>query len=479
MTQRQPVRLRLSALAERLRASFFVVPMVAVFFAAGAGIATVTVDTTVEEPAESLPLVVVSTVESARAVLSTIAGATIAFAGVAFSITLLTIQRTSNQYSPRVVHTVFRDPFNRRVMALVVGTFTYCVIVLRSVRSALESGGEAVVPHLSVAVAVVAGIATILAVVAFINHNAHAMNIGEILDRVRHDAVAHAGRAWPPADGDEAGGDGHPAYAMDAVAGDVPDDVPPPEVPVRFEVSGWVQQVDEEALFACLPDGHALRVETYPGHHAIAGAVLGTIPRSVAGRDGIEDQIRASIVIGNTRTLQQDVAYGLRQLTDVALRALSPSVNDPATAQDAMFHAAAVLTELLHREAPAAVRRGPRDTWLLTPGRPTHAELVDLTFDEVRRAAADEPSVCVQLLEILWVLHESSASDGLTDRCPPLETQADLVLAGAEAADLLPADLGAVRRAHAERFGRRTTPAGADGHRPPDVSAPRDRPRSP
>lgn len=479
MTERQPVRLWLSALVERLRASLFVVPMVAVFFAIGAGLATITVDSMVEEPAESLPLVVVSTVESARAVLSTVASATIAFAGVAFSITLLTIQRASNQYSPRVVHTVFRDPFNRRIMALVVGTFTYCVIVLRSVRSALEAGGEAVVPNLSVAVAVVAGIATILGIVAFINHNAHAMNIGEILDRVRHDAVAQARRAWPPAERDETGGDGDRDDAVDAVAGDMPEDVPPPEVPVRFELSGWVQQVDEEALFACLPDGHALRVETYPGHHAIAGAVLGTIPRSLAGRDGIEDQVRGSIVIGNSRTLQQDVAYGLRQLADVALRALSPSINDPATAQDAMYHAAAVLAELLHREAPAEVRHGPRDTWLLMPGRPTHAELVDLTFDEVRRAGADQPSVCVHLLEVLSILHESTASLGLTDRCPPLVAQADLVLAGAEAAGLLPHDLWTVRRAHAERFGGTTVPAGTDGRRPPEVPTVRDRPGGP
>ena len=214
MTPLRPLALRLSALAERLRANLFVVPMAAVLFAAGAGIATVTVDSSIDDP-ESLPLVVLSTVESARSVLSTIASATIAFAGVAFSITLLTIQRTSTQYSPRVVDTVFRDPFNRRVMALVVGTFTYCVIVLRSVRSALESGGEAVVPNLSVAVAVVAGIATILATVAFINHNAHAVNIGEILDRVRHDAVARARRAWPPA------GEGEPD-------GEMPEDVSPP-----------------------------------------------------------------------------------------------------------------------------------------------------------------------------------------------------------------------------------------------------------
>ena len=157
--------------------------------------------------------------------------------------------------------------------------------------------------------------------------------------------------------------------------------------------------------------------------------------------------------------MQQDVAYGLRQLTDVALRALSPSVNDPATAQEAVYHASAVLTELLHRDPPAQVKGGPRGTWLVLSGRPSHAELVGLTFDEVRRAAADQPSVCVHVLEALHVLHQSMAWDGLTDRCPPLEEQAHLLLAGAEAADLLPADLQAVHRAHDEWFGQEAASA--------------------
>lgn len=199
---------------------------------------------------------------------------------------------------------------------------------------------------------------------------------------------------------------------------------------------------------------------TCAGHHAVTGAELCTIPRSLAGNDDVHEQVRAAVVVGTTRTMQQDVSYGLRQLTDVALRALSPSVNDPATAQEAVYHAAAVLDELLHRDPPAQVRGGPRGTWLVLSGRPSHAELVGLAFDEVRRAAAAQPGVCVDVLEALHVLHRSMAWDGLADRCPALEAQAHLLLAGAEAADLLPADLQAVRRAHAERFGPRAGGAG-------------------
>ena len=159
--------------------------MLAVIAATGLGVASLAVDRHVDTTLADLPLGFTSTVESARTLLGVIAGATISFAGIAFSVSLLIIQLASSQYSPRVVHTLFRDPYNKRVMALVVGTFTYCVVVLRSVRSALEQGGDPVVPNISVAIAVVLGIATILAIVAFINHSAHAMDVSEILERIR------------------------------------------------------------------------------------------------------------------------------------------------------------------------------------------------------------------------------------------------------------------------------------------------------
>jgi len=165
------MRLRLSSLVERIRVSLFFVPMVAVVISiVGAGV-TIWIDSRLDLQGADLPLGVTSTVASARAVLSTVAGATMTFAAIAFSISLLIIQQASSQFSPRVVHTLFRDPFNKRVMGLVMGTFTYCLVVLRSVRSLGESGGDVVIPNLSVAMAVLPGIATVISIAAFLNHS--------------------------------------------------------------------------------------------------------------------------------------------------------------------------------------------------------------------------------------------------------------------------------------------------------------------
>ncbi len=272
------MNLRLSSLLERLRSSLFFVPMLAVIAAAVLGVVGLAVDRHVDTTLDSLPLGFTSTVESARTLLGVIAGATISFAGIAFSVSLLIIQLASSQYSPRVVHTLFRDPFNKRVMALVVGTFTYCVVVLRSVRSALDPGGDPVIPNISVAVAVVLGIATILAIVAFINHSAHAMDVSEILERIRREATEQIRAEWTLAEPD--------AIADEAVP-------PPPADPttvIRADRSGWVQQIDT-ARAARRPPRRLHRTRrdvrrplcdrAEPSHHPLAGGRRRRIRESI------------------------------------------------------------------------------------------------------------------------------------------------------------------------------------------------------
>jgi uncharacterized membrane protein len=433
------MRLRLSSLMERIRASLFFVPVAGVLLGIALASLTIWIDSRLDLQGGDVPLGVTSTVNSARAVLTTVAGATISFAAIAFSISLLIIQQASSQFSPRVVHTLFRDPFNKRVMGLVMGTFTYCLVVLRSVRAAIEVGSDAVIPNLSVAIALVLGIATIISIVAFLNHSAHSMDVSQILDRVEHEAIAHVRHTWSVA-----GSDTPPPEPIEA-----PDH---PAHVVRFDRAGWVQQIDADALLAGLPDETTAWVQTTPGRYAIPGAplcALSVVPEDI---EATEQAIFDAVSTGDTRTMQQDVSFGLRQMADVGLRALSPGINDPTTAQDSIFHSAAVLTELLRRDPPPREleRDGNRRVLLLE--QPNGDDLVRLAFGELRRAAASQPTVCIYLLEALHLLQEGLDAAGLPSRTAVLVEQARLVVAGCEAADLLPADIAEVRRAYDRRF---------------------------
>ena len=432
------MRLRLSSLTERIRVSLFFVPVVGVLISIVGAMVTIWIDSRLELRGADLPLGVTSTVASARAVLSTVAGATMTFAAIAFSISLLIIQQASSQFSPRVVHTLFRDPFNKRVMGLVMGTFTYCLVVLRSVRSLGESGGDVVIPNLSVAMAVVLGIATIISIAAFLNHSAHSMDVSQILDRVENEATGHARREWNVAESDKPppepiAAPDHPAYI------------------VRFDRPGWVQQIDTDALLACLPDETTAWVHTYPGRYAIPGASLCALSAAPEHIEATEQAILGTVSTGNTRTMQ-DISFGLRQMADVGLKALSTGINDPTTAQDSIFHSAAVLAELLRRDPPPRELRGERDRRVVLVEQPNGDDLVRLAFGELRRAAATQPAVCIYLLEALHLLREGLDATGLSSRTAVLVEQARLVVAGCEAANVLPADLDDVRGAYDKRF---------------------------
>lgn len=424
---------------ERIRVSLFFVPLAGVLISLVGAAVTIWIDSRLDLQGADLPLGVTSTVDSARAVLSTVAGATMTFAAIAFSISLLIIQQASSQFSPRVVHTLFRDPFNKRVMALVMGTFTYCLVVLRSVRALGEPGGDVVIPNFSVAIAVVLGVATIISIAAFLNHSAHSMDVSEILDRIENEAIGHARREWKVSESDQPSPEpiaapGHPAHIL------------------RFDRTGWVQQIDTDALLACLPDETTAWVHTYPGRYAIRGAPLCALSAAPEHIEATEQAILDTVSTGDTRTMQQDISFGLRQMADVGLKALSTGINDPTTAQDTIFHSAAVLAELLRRDPPPRELSDEKDRRVVLVEQPNRDDLVRLAFSELRRAAATQPTVCIYLLEALHLLWEGLEADGLSSRTSVLVEQARLVVAGCEAANVLPADLEDVRSAYDKRF---------------------------
>ena len=456
----------MASLADRLRASFFLLPTVAVVLALGVGTAMLALDESLQDVAVDAPFVLGSTVDSARAVLSTIAAATISFAGIAFSVSLLVIQLSSTQHSPRVVHTLFRDPFNKRVMALVLGTFTYCLVVLRAVRGPLEKGGEPVVPNVSLSLAVLLGVGAILATVAFINHSAHSMDISVVLERVTDGALEQARRAWTPAGEPrpnelvEPSGAELRAAAVDernSRAGGIgPGETAAGEgdpTVARFRRNGWVQALDLGRLEGLVPPRGAIVLLTAAGRYAVQGAPLCSVTGDLQDPDGFEQAANHAAVLGNSRTMQQDASYGMRQLSDVALRALSPGVNDPTTAQDAIFHLASVVTELLRRDPPPSVRITDGGGRLVLAEEPSHDELVRSAFAELRRAAAPHPTVCTYLLEALHLVRSALVHDRLADRAPALEQEARLVVEGSDASSSLPHDRQLVREAYERRFG--------------------------
>jgi uncharacterized membrane protein len=307
-----------------------------------------------------------------------------------------------------------------------------------------------VVPNLSVALAVVLGVTSVLAVIAFINHSAHAMDVSEILDVVTNEALGAVDDTWP----ERAGSPSTPSLPLASPELGVDPSVFAARADgfhVRFDRDGWVQYVDAEALALAVPDGSVVRFESAAGRYAVAGTPMCSVWPCPDDPDEATRSLRRAVGTGAARTLAQDAAYGIRQLVDVALKALSPGVNDPTTAQDAIVHLGTVLAELLRRDPPPR-RCRIRGRTVLFPELPDHEDLIELAFGELRRAAAPYPAVC----GYLWATIDQLIRAG-DDRLAPgtvemLRAHGRRVLATAERSGLADDDRADLQRAYERRL---------------------------
>ena len=336
-------------------------------------------------------------VEAARTVLVSIAGSLITVTALTFSLTVVTLQLASSQFSPRLLRTFTRDRFVQAILALFLTTFTYALTVLRTVRTA-ETGHKMFVPQFSVTMAFVLALASVLGLVLFLSHLAQEVRVETMLRNVHGDANETIRRILPerrcPPTGDEA----------------LP--VPPAEtLPLLAGSSGFLTLVDETALLAAAVDADAvLLIDRYPGASVVAGTPIGVgWPRAASSfaldvQDRLLGCVAKAITTAHERTGVQDVGFGLRQLTDVATKALSPGINDPTTAVHALGHSSALLCELATRDLGSRLLRDDEDQVRVILCRPDLADLLDLAVAQPRRYGAQDPTVLARLTSLLCEL---------------------------------------------------------------------------
>ncbi|MFP5310419.1 MAG: DUF2254 domain-containing protein [Actinomycetes bacterium] len=425
---------QLRALAERLRGSLFYVPAVCVAAAMALATTLARLDRTDLVP-DAVPTLQV-TVASARALLGTLAGATITVAGIVFSVTVVSVQLASSQASPRVLRGFLRDRFQQGVIGLVIGTFAYCTVVLAVTRA--RGSDETATGSVAVTVATLLAIASILAIIAFIDRSARSMQVGRIIRTVTLETLSRIESLYA----ERGQGDPTPVQQAPLPAG--------PSLRVEADAVGWVQQVNADALLAAVPADALVRLDTPVGEHVHPGRPVLTVwlPE---GTDADEDEVRAhlrgALAVGDTRTMQQDVAFGIRQLVDIALRAMSPGINDPTTADEAVVHLAGVLTALLRHDLPPRVRTGSDGRVLVRPNDPDHGDLLDLAFDQLRTVAADEATVLVRLCTTLAELQDVARETERPEAVERVRAQADAIVAALDDSALGPHDRARVLEA--------------------------------
>ena len=431
---------RLRAASEAVRNSLFFVPVLCVLFGVALAAGMLELDRRVH--LDPVPSVLRFTVESARELLGTVAAAIITVSGIVFALTGLSVQLASSQFSPRVVRGFLRDRSAQVSIGFMVGTFTYSLVVLRAVRSV--EGGTDVVPALSTALALGLAVAAVVAIVGFVSRTAHRLQSSQLIRGVAEETL-QAVASQLPKRGQGGAREGTPILFPSE-----------PEWRVRARTTGWIAQVSPEKLLELLPPRGVARVEVQVGQFVHPGRRLCTVWAQADDLDMLERRVNRAFDVEMSRTMQQDIGFGIRQIVDIALRALSPGVNDPTTAQECIVHLGAIAYEILRRDLRPLETAGEDGRRVVLSGQLSHADFVASAFDEIRQSAVSLPTVAASLVETLAEVFADLAEDGIIDRdrTDPLGRQARLVLAGVENAEPLPEDAERVRDAAAALFNR-------------------------
>ncbi|NTY02485.1 DUF2254 domain-containing protein [Deinococcus sp. JMULE3] len=323
----------------------------------------------------------------ARSLLSAVASSAIGVAGTVFSITIAALSYAAGSMGPRLLDNFTRDRGNQAVLGTFIATFAFTLFSLRSVR-----GGEdtAFVPHYNVTLAMLLALACVGALVYFLAHVTRGINMTAVvnllrddlrraLDRATHDAPTQPPAAAPP----EAFWDG----------GEVQ----------RSADSGYLQLLDTGALLtAAEREGVALRILVRPGDY-----VFPNTPVAV-GVPHLPQNVLAALTLGPRRVGGQDLEFTVRQLAEVAARALSPGTNDPVTAIDVIDRFGDALCRLQGRTWPPGVEYRDHQLRLVYPVT-TYAGLLDSMFHMIRQYGSGSPAVTLRLLDVLRIVTEGES----------------------------------------------------------------------
>lgn len=398
---------------ERLRQSLWAIPLLAIVIALV--VAEVAVWASSQASPAWVPFVFRGGPDAAQALLQAIAGSVITVAGVTFSVTIIALQLTSTQFSPRVLRTFIRDRASQTVFATFLATFVYTLVVLGSVRTGSD-GQDPSVPLLAVAGAFFLTLVSIGMLAYFIHHVAHMIQVSEITRSVGIETLETVRREWR----DE--GPGRTPMPLREAE----------EAILRSREGGYLTYAAYERLVRLAQEADAvIRLHLAPGQWISVGRPLLSVSPPEAC-DRFTKDPRDEVKFGPQPTLQQDVSFGVRQLVDVALKALSPSLNDPSTAVTCVHRLTEVLLEAGRRSDPATAHTDAGGTVRLFALQHDFADLVGLAFDQIRSFGGERLYVALALVESLRELQD----DLPAARQGPIRSQVELVAKAAHAIEL-------------------------------------------
>lgn len=414
---RNRLSLRVRYWWQQARTSFWFVPAMIVTGAVTLATLMVALDASIEMPfVDRWPLLFGAGAAGSRGLLTAVATSMITVAGVVFSITIVALTLTSSQYTSRVLGNFMGDRINQLVLGVFVGIFAYCLVVLRTIRGGDEG---AFVPPLAVLFGLVLAFVGIAFLIFFIHHIAKSIQASSIIAAAAHETLMAVDHLFPK--------------GLGAGIDESTNDIDQSRIDrfswcsVMAHVTGYIETIDADAcLDFARTNGVILRMELGIGDFVIQGTPLMALSAAIDSDPA--DYLNNLYVIGPQRTVQQDVGFGIRQIVDIALKALSPGINDTTTAVMCIDYLAAIMVRLASREFPTLHRMDQGVLRVIAKG-PCFEGLVAEAFTQIRQNGGGNVAVMVHLLNSLRKIAAVAVPN---HRRQAILNEAHLVLATAE-----------------------------------------------
>lgn len=419
---------------DALRGSFWFVPMLMAMGALGLAYVMIFLDGVVDEDwLHGQHWAYTGGAEGATATLSTIASSMITIAGVVFSMTLVALTLASSQLGPRLLRSFMTDRTNQFVLGTFVATFLYSLMILRAIRRGDEGD---FVPHLSVALAVVLAVASLGVLVYFIHHVAISIQADNIAARIGEELADSIDQLYPE----------HIGKPVEKTT-ILPDGFERDAAPLLSEKDGYVQMIDGDALLAlAIKHDVVIRIDRRPGHFVVKGGTLASVWPQRSAITPLQDCVNEAFVLGHHRTPVQDIEFAVNQLVEIAVRALSPGINDPFTAVACVDRLSAALARLAQRDTPSVCRHDKANVLRIVTTANVFSDVADSALNQIRQHSRSSAAVSLRLLEAIAVV--APFTHRATDRST-LQRHAEMIASGCSATLTEEHD----RRAVSERLG--------------------------
>ena len=381
---------RLAPFMENARANFWFVPTLMITSSVAMFILTVWIDIkAIGGINQYLPILYASDPNAVRALLGIIAGSMITVTSIAFSITIVSLTMASSQFGPRLMRNFMMDPVTQIVLGIFTSNFVFCILVfcVLSLKAPYEFS-----PGISLLWALIMTLVSVGFLIHFIHHVAKSIQADAVVDDVYKELEGSIDTFFPPYTDDYKWRPQESTRLLNDEGYEV-------HYELRATASGYVQLIDTNALVKLLSKHDLrLRLDYSAGNYVHKESVFAHVYTKNDTCPLDAHDIEKHFVLGAKRTPIQDPEFAVHQLVEIALRALSPGINDPYTAMVCVDKLGSILCDLSSRQFPSVEKQDENGELRLHCKRLCFKDMGCAAFDQIRQHARDNVSITIRLL---------------------------------------------------------------------------------